>query len=873
MAYIDPNCRAIAAKAANGKLTEQEIVDAFARIDQHRKSLEAQGMLTGKAERVRKWAEEEGERTKIAANMQRRHAALNVLVRDRVDRQIKGMIVEGGLKPHQALRAILEGINSSAPGSRASVYATQQGYEARYLGSMFADLERERPHLVHALADEKLDADVLAEMWELRDGGKPGSTGNDDAKWLAKRFADYAELSRTDLNRLGASIGKLDGWAGVQTHDPIAMLQVGKDAWIGRIVPLLDFKRTFPEGTTSTEAIDILGDIFDTIITGIPNKKGAAELGQRVNPANLAKSLGASRVLHFSDAGAALTYREQFGYGNTIAGMFAHLRHMAQVGGVMETLGPNPEVMFRSIAAGLQRSIKESKSIPDVEKGALIDKLNTDAGALKQAIDVSTGLVSRPVNVNAAKIMSDVRAVESMAKLGGAVISAFSDTMTSAIAAQFRGTNFFKGITDQIGGLMQGRPRGEQGEIAYLFNEGIDGMLGHINSLGFATDGPVGAMGKLQTGFFKWNGLTWWTDVNRSVAARTISAELGMRAGTAYAELPPAFRHVLAQSGIDDASWSVLGKAALRLDNGRPYLTPDRVREISDVDMLPLIKDRVAAIQKRGGANAEAAIRAAIGDARRRLELQVTGFVSDQTSFAVIETDARTRRYTTLGQRPGTLAGEAVRLMMQFKGFPLAFTTRVFGRALFGHRKDAGMLERGGHFATMLAGLVMAGYVSIVAKDLLKGYWPPRNPTDPRTIMAALQQSGAWGIYGDFLFSKVNRFGGGLTETLLGPSIGSVGDLANVLLDARDTALTGGADKFSSAQAFSTVLSTVPFANLHLLKPAMDYMIVNSIREALSPGYMRRQQKSRKTEYGQDAMPALMGARPSLDPLNITPSF
>ena len=241
MAYVDPHCRAIAAKAAKGALTEQEILDAFDRIESRRRSLEAAGMATGKAERLRKWAAQEGERAKIAAAMRRRHAGLNAIVRDRVDRQIKGMIA-GGVKPHVALRAVLEGINSHTPGSRESLYSKQQGYRTRYLGGIWGDLERDRPHLARMLHDEKLDADTLVEMWELRDGGKPGSTGNDDAKYLAKTFADYAELSRTEANRLGASIGKLDGWAGVQTHDPVKMIQAGKDAWIGRIVTLLDHR-------------------------------------------------------------------------------------------------------------------------------------------------------------------------------------------------------------------------------------------------------------------------------------------------------------------------------------------------------------------------------------------------------------------------------------------------------------------------------------------------------------------------------------------------------------------------------------------------------------------------------------------------------
>jgi hypothetical protein len=69
------------------------------------------------------------------------------------------------------------------------------------------------------------------------------------------------------------------------------------------------------------------------------------------------------------------------------------------------------------------------------------------------------------------------------------------------------------------------------------------------------------------------------------------------------------------------------------------------------------------------------------------------------------------------------------------------------------------------------------------------------------------------------------------------------------------------------------VLATTPYANLHVLKPAMDYLIVNSIREAISPGYMRKQARTRMTEYGQQALPSLIGAPPALDPLNIAGAF
>jgi hypothetical protein len=855
MAFIDPHCRAIAAKAANGSLTESEILDAFARIDERKRRLEAQGVMTGKGERMRKWAAEEGERTKIAAALARRHTGMNVLIRDKVNRQVHGMIA-GGMKPHRALRAVLEGINSPLPGSRASAFANAQAYEARYIGGLFGDLARERPHLAHMLGDEKLDVDVLTEMWELRDGGTPGSTKNEDAKYLAKKFADYAEMSRTDLNRLGATIGKLDGWAGVQMHDPIKMIQAGKEAWVGRITTLLDHERTFPEGVSSTEAADILGDIYDTIITGVPNQTRPA-VG-RVNPANLAKQLGKSRVLHFQDAQATLSYRDQFGYGNTISGMFSHLRQVAQKAGAMETLGPNPEMMFRSIADGLQRWIKDSKTIPDAQKPKLITKLNTEAGTLKHAIDITTGLVSRPVDVTTAKIGADLRALQVMGKLGAALPSSFGDAFTAAIASQFRGSGFFKGLMTQLGGVMQGRPKAQQAAISYLYGEGIDGMLGHIANLGYANDGPLGALGRLQENFFKWNGLTWWTDVNRSVAARVIGAELGMNAGKAMDALDPQLRHVLQQAGVTEPEWKALGKVTLTLDNGKPYLTPDRVLELPDADLVPLVEGKVTPEK--------------IADARRRLQLKLLSYVADQTSYAVVESDARTRRYTTGGLQAGTLGGEAVRLIMQFKGYPLGFTTRVWGRALFGQRADAkGFAAQ--HITTMLGGLMIAGYLSLVAKDMLKGYWPPRNPADPRTILAAWQQGGGLGIYGDYLFSQTNRFGGSLQETLAGPTIGEIGQFWDIFNDARNYAVTGGEDAFSKTMAFNTILGSVPYANLHLVKPSLDFLILNAVRDALSPGSVQKQIRNRRKEYSQDYVPAQITGKPGLDPLSIASSF
>jgi len=888
MNYVpDAACMAAArAAAGEGKLTEAEITAAFQDVADYRDRLVAEGKTTGMAERLRRYAEGKAERTRIAAAMQRRHASISAIIRDKLSEHVDNML-DAGIHPKKAMLAVLEGTQIAVKNGRKSVAATRQAYEARYLGSLLAALDRDVPHAVALLRDAKLDADIMREMMQLGPDGKPGITKNSDAQKVAKIFSDHAELSRGDLNKLGASIGKLVGWAGPQTHDDLKMIQAGKDAWIGSIVTKLDLERTFSEGYEPGQVADMLGDIYDTIITGFPNKANPASKGQRVNPANLAKSLGASRVLHFKGPEEALAYREQFGFGNTVTGMIGHLRKSAQVAANMEVLGPNPQIMFDGLADTLKRRIKADTKLTDTQKAKQIASLDTQASGLRTAMDIASGLSSRPENVTFAKIGADIRAVASMSKLGGAVITSIpSDTISVAAAASFRGNNVLTATFNQLAGIMEGRPKGEKAQISYLLGEGFDSILGYISNPQAANDGPVGVMASWQQSFFKWNGLAWWTDVSRSVAGRTVAAELGSHATKAWGKVPERYRELLGRHGITETHWDAIRQSKMRNANGRDYITPDRVAALPDSAIEPLVQKRIDAARKASKvdeaktatqqaerqADFDARKASIMEDGRRDLQLSVLRFVADETSYGVVETDAKTQRYMMLNKtlRPGSPSGEVIKFIGQFKSFPVAFTERVLGRAIIGQRKGAGIVEQGAHIGTLLAGMTIAGYMAMVAKDMIKGNWPPRDPADWRTWLAAFQQGGAAGIYSDFLFSKTNRFGGGLAETAIGPTIGTGFDLADIAMDVRDSAMSGGEDTFGTAKAFSTGVQMVPFGNIYFVKPALDYLILTSLREALSPGYLRKQDKSRMTEYKQTRMEPFGAPR---DPMDLTSAF
>jgi hypothetical protein len=857
MAYNpSPNCMAIAAKAAGGDLTNADILEAFDEVNRYKAELEAQGQLTGNAERIRKFAADKAEKAKIAAAMQKRMASINVIVRKEIDSHIAGLRAQG-MTPAQAMLAMFEGAGgrfSGVAGGRKSVWSRQQAGRKRYQGRWIEGALAEKPHLRQLLQDKAFDRDVTIEMWELREGGSPGKTGNEDAKWFAAHTAKYLELARTEVNRAGnAGIGKLDGYAGVQTHDDIKLIRAGKDVWIGRILPRLDKKRTFAEGVTDIEVTKILGDIYDTIITGLPNTPTPAELGQRVGPANLARSLAKHRVLHFKSADEAIAYNEEFGFGGTISGIASQLSNMGNVLGLVESLGGNPEVMVKAVSESLTRQVKEDVNLDPATKAKWAKQLDFSKGSgLDGALSIMVGLTSRPTGDGRwATIGENVRSVERMAKLGGATITSVpSDAVMTALAAQFRGGSFLKTVTGHIGALMRGRPRDEQMSLAYLAGEGYDGLISQLMGGRVANDATTGAIAKAQDWFFRLNGLTQTTDIARSFNVRMIQAELGMNAKSDYGDLYGNYRHVLGMHGIDAARWEVLRQAAGTIE-GKPYITPDRVRDLPDAAFEPLVQDRLAAIQgRRDYAERASAI---IGDARRSLELDLLAFFADEVSYGVVTPDAAATRWTTWGgNRPGTRAGELARYTMQFKSTPIAFIQRPLARMAFARSfKDVRQWQ---HLGTGLVGMMIAGYLSMSFKDVLKGYWPPRDPTDPRTIMAAISQAGAAGIYGDFLFSTNNRFGGGPLETVAGPTFGTIADVISAGLDARDFAISGGEDKFSAAKAFTALYGNTPYANLFYTQPVMNYLWVESLREFLSPGYQRRQERDRIRQYGQERL-------------------
>lgn len=818
-----------------------EIVDM---VLAERKRIQAEGRIATPSD-LAAFATSQAEKMKQAASMQRKHAALNVIARAQVTEHLSSWLFHGG-DIVEGLMAYTVGSPKQIAGARASIGAKASAILKDWAGGVVAKIEQIPGAMNLIKHDRDFLADVVREMHQIKPDGKPGISGNETARQVGTILAEHSEMSRVRLNEAGAFIGKLDGWV-PQVHDEGKLVSAGKDAWVETARPLLDLERSF-EGKSREEVDGILGEVFENIITGRDHTITAGEKGQFLGPRNLARSMGQHRVLHFRDADSWLKYHEQFGRGNVLVNVIHHLEGASRKVALMEALGPNPETMMTSVIKEAERLTREHPAMDPADKAHVIQKLSQawdGGGKVRQAMDVLMGNAGNPVNRQLASFLSGVRAFQSMAKLGGAVLSSITDIVTQAANYRYMGRNLLEGYVDAFHNLMVGRGDEEQRQLAMALGTIYDGILGDVMARMNVEDAPVhGRISSMMNMFFKASGLNFWTDAHKGGYVRGLSAWIGDHAGQAFNELADPLRKVLEFHGLGAEKWEAMRHMVQTAEDGRTYMVPHLVDKIPDEALRPMIADRMDAAGKRvTDADALAGHEAfLLRKEREKLRTELMAFFTDETAHAVLEPDFRTRIRMTQGKRPGTILGEAMRFVMQFKSFPLAHMQKTLEGRRFGTAGTNGFDVPGiVHFA---AASMLFGYAAGAAKDFVKGK-EPRDPANWETWMAAAAQSGGLGIYGDFLFAQHDRFGGGPIASAAGPLAGTVEQTIKIA----SKGLRGDAD---AGDFFKLAMDNTPFVNLWYTRAALDYLMLYHLREMMSPGTLRRMERRARQEYNQE---------------------
>lgn len=547
-----------------------------------------------------------------------------------------------------------------------------------------------------------------------------------------------------------------------------------------------------------------------------------------VGPGNLAMKVSTHRVFQFKSPEAFLDYHREFGRGTLSENIVQDLRHSARNTALMQMLGTNPEAMWTKLRDYVADQWHGDRGRVQAALGRQLDWLYADVSG-------RTEQIAKGPNASTVAVYSQaVRTWESMAKLGGMLLSSLGDVFSHASEMRYQGHNFLSSYSGSLNATFEKFQGAERQHVADLIGVGAETWMGQVAGRFADNDAVPGKMAKSMQAFFRLTGVAFWTDSRKQAAALMTSRHLAMVAGEPWEKLRAADQRLMTLYGIEKNEWEVIRRAPTEEAHGKEFLSPYGVDRLDLESFMPLTNNSIDPV--------------ALQRTQNDLSLKLRMMLIDRADFAVPTPGARTRAWMHMGTQRGDALGEGLRFIMQFKAFPISLYERQFGRDLLSNGEGA---TRSGTMAMVetILGMTALGYAAMASKDVAKGYWPPRDPLDPRTMFAAAVQGGGLGILGDYLFGEFNRMGQSPGESALGPTLGTAVDIIKIWSQLRARSYDDKADP--SGQMVQTIAGNIPYFNHFLLKPVTEGLILRSIKESLNPGAQRRAERRREKDYGQ----------------------
>jgi hypothetical protein len=812
-------CRNLAEEIAAGRLDKEELDALMERLERVRKASEGLDQIEA---RILAHGQAIADGVTAAAQIEKRNRLKNIIVENRLMELIDRADQMAG-DPRLGLEAAMVGVNAPFEGAQRSVDKVAAGIMNRWGGGLLNDLKEGGLLAKFNSMKGDLERQVARALHDMNSPEPRGVEVSKDAMAIARIMKKYQDAAKARQNTAGAYIRDRAGYVVRQTHDNAKMSR-DRDAWKNTIRDKLDFERM----EVAPERIeDFLDSAYDAMVTGVRLVDEVSPVEKAFKgPGNLGKKISASRTLDFKDADAWLDYNEQYGTGDLRETFMSGLSSAARATALMDQFGTNPRAMLDRVRTKAKRKYRSDAKKVQSFDGGLVN--------LDHAMDEITGDVNIGATTRVARIMSAYRAVQTMAKLGGAWISAISDLAFMASARNYQGRSLLDAWGDAFNAPFEGLSGGDKRRMADLMGAGLEGQLGDFMSRFNAQDDIAGRTSKAMQMFFKLNLLGPWTDANKRGVTFAIARDMALEAASEFDALPADMQRMLTLYDIGAKEWAVLREAVKEGPDGRTYLMPGDVEDVRGamfIGMTQAQQDRF----------------------RRKVMESYFGLLTSEADFAVPSPGARERAILRRGYRPGTSAGEAIRFITQFKSFGVVALTKVMGRQVYGQGANTlrEQLARGaGANMGLINTVVMTtamGYMVMQAKEVLKGREP--RPADAKTLIAAMMQGGGLGIYGDFLFGEASRFGRGTLETAVGPGIGTVANAVDLLQRTRGVVTGGEEDLRGDYVRFAQ--GNLPFANLFYVKPALDYMLWYHMQETINPGYLRRMERRIERENNQ----------------------
>lgn len=842
-------CAAELVKASDGLINQEEadrlVKELATRVRRGRNTALDKDLATLVAKKAKELAEE----LSVEAAIEKRNRTIN-LARYKAAYEK----VATSKNKFEAIKGIL--VTTPTKGNSAA--AKQDYLHIKFFRDFLVDLEQE--NLDVAFNSGNHDDAIAVELFEMTQPEsirKQGRSGNQEAMKIAQVIRKHQDQVIERQNNAGAWIRKLPGYIAKTTHDQEAIRKAGFDKWFKFITEdaNLDIDLTLRNVEAGKEK-QFFQSVWEALATGQHFKHGESnfDINQAFKSSgSLAKKLSRERLLHFKTPEGWMKYNREFGLRNLRESIYAQMNNAAESIGLMETLGTNPHATLTKLKEDAAKLLR-----PDVAKGnktamRQLEAINgknflgrNELDILMAHIDGTTRHVAGSLTL--AKIGSFTRFAQTLSKLGGATISAFSDIPLIMSEMRFQGINFLDSHNRNLIRFTAGRGSKENKEIANLLLAGTEGFLGQMRSR-FSPDGPGGFMAKAQHLFFKANLMTPWNDFWKNASTMVMSANLANQANRSWRTITPELKRVLSFFDIDETDWSVVKKTLVSTGEGSKVAVPEKINDLTTEELSALLGKELSDSQAK--------------TYKKNFQDKFNAYFIERANTAIPTPGANEAGNQLQGFGRGDILGEVLRWIGQFKSFPMTILSKVYGRETVGRipggASEVGMrsimegMKEGkgamsGIVQTMI-GTTMMGYLSMQAKEMLKGR-TPRTATDAKSaaklMAASFVQGGGAGIYGDFLFGEFNRYGNTPLATVAGPVLSQFEDVVFMWQQIKD----GDVDAANSL--FRLFKNNTPFINLFYTRTALDYMLFYQLEEMMNPGYLRRMERRIQRENDQE---------------------
>lgn len=616
---------------------------------------------------------------------------------------------------------------------------------------------------------------------------------------FAKEWLELSDEMRADFNARGGSISKNERWFMPQKHDAAAIEKLGRETWKSEIKPMLDRQFMLDDNgkaLSDAQYEDLLDYTYETITSGGLNKVKETP-GVTGIGKKLSRRGSDRRILYFKDAKSWIAYQNKYGKGDVFTTLTDHISTMANDVALMERLGPNPEATYQGLKAVADRD----------------ERLTGPQKAMADALyNVVSGKINGGELTGLSDFMQTTRNLLTASTLGKAFLSSISDIGFQAITARFNNIPAYKVLNRQLS-LMN--PANEADRVFAtkigLISEAVNrassaNRFGDVYGTGMST--------KVAEFVMRASLLEPWTDMGRKAFGMEFSSALAENFGKSIDQLDPIMQNRFEAYGIEASDWDTFRKQK-----------PIKQKGVAFANML-----------EDGGQ-------------------KFHRMVLSETDYAVPSPDARVRAITTGGMGRATIGGQGIRSIMNLKSFPITIALTHIQRAAF-QTSGGQFIEYVGLLATSTTVL---GAIALQAKDIAAGREP--RPMDNKEFFgAAFAQGGGAGIFGDFLFSDQNRFGGGLVSTAFGPTgelidktvqltVGNIQEAikseeTNVLDIIGDTGIAGETVKYVERY-------TPDIWQAHLFKNAM-FDQIEMLADPDAQAKYNRMIRKRQREYNQE---------------------